>query len=170
LAAWFSHNPAFLAAAAGTAIVAGLPTLPPVFSRLARWLGVGRLSPAVAQKLAGFDYRTLICGWAVMALGWVVMGMSLWAIVCGLDFEASLAQSWYLYTAIAAMAVVVGFASMIPGGLFAREAVFTGLLGPLLGGDAQALIVAAALRLTWLLAELLISAILYPMRWLFPPL
>jgi uncharacterized membrane protein YbhN (UPF0104 family) len=168
LATWFSHNPAFLSAAAGTAIVAGLPTLPPVFSRLARWLGVGRLSPAVAEKLAGFDYRTLICGWAVMALGWVVMGASLWAMLRGLDFDASLMQSWYLYTAIAAMAVVVGFASMIPGGLFAREAVFTGLLGPLLGGDAQALIVAAALRLTWLLAELLISAILYPMRWLFP--
>jgi uncharacterized membrane protein YbhN (UPF0104 family) len=168
LATWFSHNPAFLAAAAGTAIVAGLPTLPPVFSRLARWLGVGRLSPAVAQKLAGFDYRTLICGWAVMVLGWVVMGMSLWAMLRGLDFEASLVQSWYLYTAIVAMAIVVGFASMIPGGLFAREAVFTGLLGPLLGGDAKALIVAAALRLTWLLAELLISAILYPMRWLFP--
>ena len=64
------------------------------------------------------------------------------------------------------MAVVAGFASMIPGGLFAREAAFTGLLGPLLGGDAQALVVAAALRLVWVLAELLISAILYPARWI----
>ena len=72
---------------------------------------------------------------------------------------------WYLYTAIVAMAVVGGFASMIPGGLFAREAVFTGLLARLVGGDAIALIVAAALRLTWLLAELLISVILYPVRW-----
>jgi len=168
LAIWFSHDPAFLAAAVGTAIVAGLPTLPPVFSWLARMVGVGYSSPAVAQKLAGFDYRTLICGWAAMVCGWVVMGTSLWAMLRGLDFPANLAQSWYLYTAIVAMAVVVGFVSMIPGGLFAREAVFTGLLGPLVGGGAMALIVAAALRLTWLLAELLISAILYPLHWVFP--
>jgi len=170
LAIRFTQNPALIAAAVGTAIVAGLPTLPPVFSRLARVLGVGRTSPTVARKLAGFDYRTLICGWTAIVFGWVVMGASLWAMLRGLDFEASLAQSWCLYTAIVAMAVVVGFASMIPGGLFAREAVFTGLLGPLVGGDAQALIVAEALRLTWLVAELLISAILYPVRWVFPQL
>jgi len=171
LAIWFSHNPAFIAAAVATAIVGGLPTLPPVFSRLARLLGVGRSSPAVAQKLAGFDYRTLICGWTAMVAGWVVMGTSLWAMLRGLGCEADLAQSWYLYTAIVAMAVVVGFASMIPGGLFAREAVFTGLLAPMLGGDAStALIVAAALRLTWLVAELLISAILYSVRWVLPKL
>ena len=63
------------------------------------------------------------------------------------------------------MAVVIGFVSMIPGGLFAREAVFTGLLGTLVGGDAIALVAAAALRLTWLVAELLISVILYFSRW-----
>ena len=117
LAIWFTNNPVFIAAAVATAIVAGLPTLPPVFSRLARMLGVGRLSPAVARKLAGFDYRTLIYGWTAMVLGWVVMGTSLWAMLRGLDFPANLAQSWYLYTAIVAMAVVGGFVSMIPGGL-----------------------------------------------------
>ena len=166
LAVWFTHNPAFIAAAVGTAIVAGLPTLPPVFSRLARLLGVGRSSPAVAQKLAGFDYRTLICGWTVMVCGWVVMGTSLWAMLRGLDFEPTWRSAWYLYTAIVAMAVVGGFVSMIPGGSGAREAVFTGLLGPLVGGDAMALIVAVALRLTWLLAELLISIILYAAGWM----
>jgi len=168
LATWSTKNPAFMAAAAGTAVAAGLVTLPPVFSRLARMLGVGRSSPAVAQKLAGFDYRTLICGWTIMVFGWIVMGTSLWAMLRGLDLEADLGQSWYLYTAIVAMAVVGGFASMIPGGLGPRELIFTGLLGPLVGGDAMALIVAAALRLTWLLAELLISAILYSFRWVRP--
>jgi len=166
LAIWFTSNPVLIAAAVGTAIVAGLPTLPPVFSRLARLLGVGRMSPAVAQKLAGFDYRTLICGWTAMVFGWVVMGTSLWAMLRGLDFEANLAQAWYLYTAIVAMAVVGGFVSMIPGGLLAREAVFTGLLASLLHCEPKtALIAAAALRLTWLLAELLISVILYFVRY-----
>jgi len=193
LAIWFTHHPAIIAAALATAIAAGLPklladpqlltalavvataiiaglTLPPVFSRLARLLGVGRSSPSVAQKLAGFDYRTLICGWMAMVAGWVVMGTSLWAMLRGLGCETNLVQSWYLYTAIVAMAVVVGFASMIPGGLFTREAVFT-LLAPVLGGDpSTALIVAAALRLTWLVAELLISAILYSLRCVLPKL
>jgi uncharacterized membrane protein YbhN (UPF0104 family) len=168
LTIWFTNNPAFIATAVGMAIVAGLPTLPPVFSRLARMQGVGRSSPIVAQKLAGFDYRTLIYGWTAMTLGWVVMGASLWALLRGLDLPADFVQSWYLYTAITAMAVVVGFASMIPGGLVTREAVFTGLLGPLVGGDVMAPIVAVALRLTWLLAELSISVILYPVRWVLP--
>jgi len=167
LAIWFTKNPAFIAAAVATGLAAGLVTLPPVFSRLARTLGVGRSSPAVARKLAGFGYRTLICGWTIMVLGWVVMGTSLWAMLRGLDLEADLAQSWYLYTAIVAMAVVGGFASMIPGGLGPRELIFTGLLGPLVGRD-MALIVAAALRLAWLLAEVLISAILYCARWAIP--
>jgi hypothetical protein len=168
LAIWCTHNPVLIAAAVATAIVAGLPTLPPVFSRLARLLGVGRLSPAVARKLAGFDYRTLLCGWAAMVCGWVVMGTSLWAALRGLDFEANLGQCWYLYTAIVAMAVVGGFVSMIPGGAVVREGVFTALLVPLVGGGDEALLVALALRFAWLLAELVISAILYSARWVFP--
>jgi uncharacterized membrane protein YbhN (UPF0104 family) len=170
LAVWLTNNPALISAAVVVAILGSLPTLPPVFSRLARWLGVGRSSSIVVNKLAGFDYRTLACGWMAMALGWVLMGTSLWAMLRGLHQDVSLLQSWYLYAAIAAMAVVVGFASMLPGGLFAREAVFAGLLGPLVGGEATALIVAAALRLTWLVAELLISAILYPLAWIRPKL
>jgi glycosyltransferase 2 family protein len=169
LAIWYSSNPVFIAAAFGTAVVGGLPTLPPVFAWLARKLGVGRSSPAVSQKLAGFNYRTMICGWAVIALGWIAMGSSLWAMLRGLDFEADWARLWYLYTAIVAMAVVVGFVSMIPGGWATREAVFTLLLGPLLsGGGPAGVLVAAALRFTWLVAELAISAILYSMRWVLP--
>ena len=168
LALWFTHNPALIAAAVATAIVAGLPTLPPVFSRLSRVLGVGRSSPAVAQKLAGFDYRTLLCGWTAMVFGWIVMGTSLWAMLRGLDLPANLAESWHLYTAITAMAVVGGFASMIPGGLVPREAVFTGSAGAVGGRRCHGPDRGCGLALTWLLAELLISAILYPVRWLLP--
>ena len=69
-------------------------------------------------------------------------------------------ELWYRYTAIVAMAVVGGFASMIPGGLGPREAVFTVLLGPLIGTNG-AVIVAVGLRLTWLVAEIVISVMLY---------
>ena len=37
------------------------------------WGGV-RGSPAIARKLAGFDYRTLLGGWAIMTCGWIAMG------------------------------------------------------------------------------------------------
>ena len=45
-----------------------------------------------------------------MVCGWVVMGTSLWAMLRGPNFKANLAQSWYVYTAIVAMAVDGGFA------------------------------------------------------------
>jgi glycosyltransferase 2 family protein len=169
LAIHYSHNALFLLAAAGTATAAGLPTLPPVFSRLARMLGVGRSSPGVSEKLAGFDYPTLVRGWCAMALGWIAMGASLWAMLRGLELPADFQHLWYLYTAITAMAVVLGFAAIIlPAGAVAREAVFALLLGPLLLGTESAVIVAVALRLTWLVAELAISVILYCAGWVRP--
>ena len=61
------------------------------------------------------------------------MGTSLWAMLRGLDFEADLAQSWYLYTAIVAMAVVGGFVSMIPGGLGRARGGIHRLAGPVGG-------------------------------------
>jgi uncharacterized membrane protein YbhN (UPF0104 family) len=160
LAIWFLHDWRFLLIAVLTAMAAGLPTLPPVFSRLSRLLGVGRSSPEVAEKLAGFKYRTLAAGWIIMIFGWVVMGASLWAMLRGLSYDADWPDMWYRYTAIVAMAVVGGFASMIPGGLGTREFVFTGLLGPLIGTNG-AVIVSVGLRLAWLVAEIVVSVILY---------
>ena len=57
-------------------VAAGIPTLPPVFSRLARLLGVGRSNPAVAAKLAQFRYRTLLWGWVIMLAGWALMAQA----------------------------------------------------------------------------------------------
>ena len=97
----------------------------------------------------------------MMIVGWVLMGASLWAVLRAMGIPASLAGQWHLDTAAVALAVVGGFVSMIPGGLFAREAVLTGVIGRLVGGAETALIAAALLRLVWLAAEIAISAILY---------
>jgi uncharacterized membrane protein YbhN (UPF0104 family) len=161
LAFWFDLDPKLLAAAVGMMIVAGLPTLPPIFSRVARLVGVGRGNPEVAEKLAGIRYRTLLGGWFLMLVGWVFMGASLWAVLRAMGLDADLFAQLHVYTATVALAVVAGFVSMIPGGFFAREAVLTGLLGHALGGANMALIAAAVLRLVWLVAEVVISAILY---------
>jgi glycosyltransferase 2 family protein len=161
LAIWFAEHHLFLAISIGVMCAAGLPTLPPVFSRLARLAGVGRWNPAVAEKLSRLSYKTLAAGWVTMAIGWVLMGVSLWAVLRAMGIDASLAGQLHLYTATIAMAVVGGFVAMTPGGIGVREAVLTGLLGHQLGDPAMGLIAAAILRLVWLVAEAAVSTILY---------
>ena len=140
-------------------VLSGLPTLPPVFRFLAKRLGVARFDPGAVGKLSGLRWQTLAFGWIAMTLGWFIMGASVWAALraCGIEF--SLLNAWPLCTAAAAMAIVIGFLSMIPGGLFSRDYVFFVLLTPL--AAERALIVAALLRVVWLLAEVLISGMFY---------
>lgn len=157
---------AFLGLAVVAVALTGLPTLPPVFARLARWAGVGRSSPAIAERLAGLRYGLLAGGWMAMILGWLLMGASLWAVLGAMGLSPEFWVQWHpasavLALATVALAVVGGFVSMIPGGLVAREAVVTVFLGHELGDPALALIAAALLRLVWLVAEVLISGILY---------
>jgi len=63
--------------------------------------------------------------------------------------------------------MVAGFLSLIPGGAVVRELILAELMVPEFG-SAVALLSAVVLRLVWLLAELLISAILYPLGWKRP--
>jgi uncharacterized membrane protein YbhN (UPF0104 family) len=163
LAAAFPEHRAFVGLAIAMMVLAGLPTLPPVFSRLARLAGVGRSRPAVAEKLAGLHYRLLTGGWAAMTLGWLLMGASLWAVLRGTGTTPDLWAQWHLDTAAVAVAVVGGFVSMIPSGLVVREAVLTGLLQRQLGDPVLALAAPIVLRLVWLVAEVAISGILYPL-------
>lgn len=69
----------YLLWAIGLMLAAGLPTLPPVFRRLARWAGVGKSDPTTQEKISRLDGRVLLLGWACMAVGWAMMGLSYWA-------------------------------------------------------------------------------------------
>jgi glycosyltransferase 2 family protein len=161
LVVWFGQHRLLSWIALGLMLAAGVPTLPPVFSRLARLAGVGRSDPSVAEKLAGLRYRTLLGGWIGMTVGWLLMGLSLWAVLRAMGLDADLARQLHLYTATVALAVVGGFASFIPGGAVVREAVLTELLGRQLDDASLALISAVLLRLVWLVAELAISGVLF---------
>jgi uncharacterized membrane protein YbhN (UPF0104 family) len=142
--------------------VAGLPTLPPVFSRLARWGSVGRANPAVIEQLARLSYKTLLAGWLGLLVGWALMGASLWAALrtMGIAAQTDLIRQFSLDVAAVALGVVGGFVSMIPGGAVTREAIVAELLSPQYGGTT-AISAAVLLRLVWLVAELAISGILY---------
>lgn len=143
------------------AVVSG-PTSPPIFRKLVRFTGAGRLDPAMADRLTHLRYRSLVGCWLEIAAGWLLMGLSLWAAARAGGFRASLAlfDEIALCTASVAMAVVGGFLSFLPGGLGAREAALLELLTPWYGADG-ALIASVLSRLVWVAAELAISSVLY---------
>jgi uncharacterized membrane protein YbhN (UPF0104 family) len=149
--------------AVGLMVCAGGPTLPPVFRRLVRLVGVRRANPDIDAALDGLDFRLMTYGWLTVGLGWGLLGFSLWAVLRAIPGTTDTAVSLFdlpLVTACVALAMVAGFLSLLPGGIAIREFVIMTLLAPPFG-DGAAMISAILLRLLWLLAELLLAAILY---------
>lgn len=158
-----SQEHAFMAGAAvALAFAAALPTLPPVFARLAKLAGAKRADPNALDRLAQLDYATLLYGWAAMIVSWLLVGASLWATLVAAGYDQWPPTSADLLAAIcaASLGVVAGFVSFIPGGALVREAVILGVLTPVVG-EAGALVGAVLARLVWLAAELAASAALY---------
>ena len=68
-----------------------------------------------------------------------------------------------------ALAVVLGFVSMLPAGVGVRDIAMLQLLAPRLEqlvphqGQLLALVAVVVLRLVWLSAEALLAAVLYPL-------
>lgn len=144
-------------------LCAGVPTLPPIFRRLVRMVGVKKVNPNIDSALAGLNFRLMSYGWLTVALGWCLLGLSLWltlrAIPTTTDRPVTL-DDWPLVTACVALAMVAGFLSLLPGGIGVREFVVMELLeGPF--GAGAAAVSAILLRLIWLLAELLLAGMLY---------
>jgi hypothetical protein len=158
---WFHEPTRLVVVTFALVLLAGLPTLPPVFRRLLRLTPKLRLDSARLKQLDGINYRTLAWGWLAMTVGWLVAGFSLWAALRGAGIENLRPWTqWPLYTAAVALATVSGFLSMIPGGFIVRELVLLEVLQPDFG-PAGALIGVLLLRVVWLVAELVISGILY---------
>jgi uncharacterized membrane protein YbhN (UPF0104 family) len=78
--------------------------------------------------------------------------------------ENDFTQTLHVYVATAALSVVLGFVSGLPGGIGARESVVTEFLPKMLGiaeGKSFGLIIALLHRVVSVVAELVISTILY---------
>jgi hypothetical protein len=148
---------------AGLMLVAGAPTLPWIFKRLARMAGIERAAPAAVDRLDHLGVRAIVSTWAQIGLGWLLVGLSVWAALCAIDGETSHTTSAEIALSIAAAAlsIVAGFVSFIPAGLVVRDAVMLELLAPMVG-KGPALVCALVARLVWLLSEVGISIILYP--------
>ena len=163
IAARFRDHLDWLAATAAMVVVTGLPVVPPVFTRIVRILRVGRAEEAAASgEIGRLGGTALVGGWLLVTIGWVLSGASIAATLRAAGFagDTHLFDQLTVCTAAAALSVVVGFLSFIPGGFFVREAVLVTFLGPTYGEDA-ALVAAVLVRLVWLVAELSVSVILY---------
>lgn len=150
----------FAALGVALAAVVAIPTLPPIAARL-----IARVRPDVSdgdQSIGDrLGWRALGIGWLAATAGWVVLGLSLEAAVVAAGGElVSVRHDLPLCTAAAALAVVAGFLSFLPGGAVVREAVILELLVPRYGA-APALAGALLLRLAWLAAELVAAGVLW---------
>ena len=168
LAAKASHVDMVFWAALGLMAATGTPTVPPVFSRLARLAGVGRRDPATVEKLHRLGYGTSLLGWLLMSIGWGLMGLAYWATfrAMGLPGIQGLAEL-PRYTAAVALAVVAGFvAVVVPAGVGVREAALAAITIPYLKAltpkaELAAWTAAVVFRLVSVVSEVGISSILY---------
>ena len=148
--------------------LAGFPTLPPVFRRVVRAVGVQRSNPPLEKAISALRLPVLATGWVVIAGGWFLMGASLWAVLKAMPIASVTAsaagmsgfQTAALLTATVALAMVAGFLSLLPGGIGVRELVVVTLLAPVYG-EVDAILSAVLLRVIWLIAELVASGCLY---------
>jgi len=150
---------AWLAAALLVAVI--VPTLPPVFRGIVRRMPRRWKGDVDQLDLQQIGFPLMIGGWLSVAVGWSLLGLSLWAVLRSLGTtNVSWPGDWALLTAAVSLAVVVGFVSLIPGGAGVRDWILAVLMIPAFG-TAAALISAFVLRLVWLVSELAISGILY---------
>ena len=127
---------------------------PLVFPRLSRLIslpfpGVGpEALPRISRRLLGEGLLWTVAGWSLL-------GLSQLAVVRAVAPAGVALRLWPAVIAGVALATVAGFAvAVLPGGLGVREGVLMTVLAPALGADT-AVIAALALRLTWVLGELL---------------
>jgi uncharacterized membrane protein YbhN (UPF0104 family) len=160
-------NPLLLGAV--LAGLVGVPLLPGVFNRLVRRLAA-RFRTVEAFRVPRLRVRTLLEGLAAMGCGWAILGVSLWALLCGFlpEVPGLDGPTWARYTAMVGLAYVAGFlAVFMPGGVGVREGVLLALLtlelkrqGLASANDMAALAV-VLLRVVWTVAELLLAALVY---------
>lgn len=137
------------------AVSASLPTLPPVLRLLATRVAKveSPLTPRAALQL-------FAAGWFYSLLSWVLIGGAFTCLIYSIPTSAELPAPLTLYavaTAAISLAMVVGFASLLPGGAGIRELVLATVLGVSLGA-AHALLAAIAARIVFIVVEACLAA------------
>lgn len=144
------------AASIVVAIAASLPTLPPILRRLAERVS-GR---SVVESELRIGIGLFAAGWGSSLLSWLLIGASFTALISAIPSSTPLPALSQLYptaTAAISLAMVIGFASLLPGGAGVRELVLTIVLGVLLG-SVHGMLAAIAARILFIAVEAILAA------------
>lgn len=161
--------------AAGLAVLATVPILPPVLRlglrilqsrRLRKAAGVdsGSAEAAAADDLTKtLTWKAVLPGWLGIFPGWVLLGLSMFATMKAMNLPETANMSllelpWVI--AAYAISVVAGFLSMLPGGVGVREVVMKEMIEPSYG-PVVALLAPVFHRMMSLSAELIMATWLY---------
>jgi len=162
----------------GMLMIVGLPIIPPVFNRLVKRLrSLKNLMAGQTQSETGpprvqVRMSILAEGLALTAVGWMLLGASLWAVLQAVLDEPRMMTlaEWGRLSAILSLSYVAGFIIvLIPSGFGVREFFLHLFLVPELSRQwtDQASSVPTAvwavllLRVVWTAAEMVTAAIVY---------
>lgn len=146
------HQAGFLASLA--AVGGGLATLPPVVRIVLS--AAGRRFPGRQAELPGFGWRIWLAGWLLALAGWCFLALAMREILDAVGPTACPLERFPVCLAAVALAMVVGFVSMIPGGLGVRELVTLPLLASVFPAH-QALAATVLFRLVSIGSEFLMT-------------
>ena len=153
----FQGQPVLQWTTLGLAVVTGILTFPPVVNFLmSRFIR----NPERNSPFSGLKMHTLLIGWAMMTAGWCLNALSLWLVVDSIPGAEPAATDFWLMLTCVALAMVLGFVSLIPAGIGVRELAIIPMLTPEFGSPT-AIFAAVIIRLVWLSAILTGSAIIY---------
>ena len=149
-------------AAASVAIAASIPTAPPVLRRI-----VAKVLPreAKGESMEEVDrnrgHRFFLIGWGCGLISWGLIGLSFAVLISSIPTARVMPTTpWLVAIATSAigLAMVIGFASLLPGGAGIRELVLTTLLATSVG-TAHAMLSAVSARLLFILVESLVASV-----------
>ena len=132
---WLPVPTWMIAAAGAVAVTASVPTLPPILKRVAAKVAHRRPQQNPPDRPTS-SLKFFVVGWSWSLLGWLLIGVSFTLLVAAIPSPTELPSPILLCavsTAAIALGMVVGFASLLPGGAGVRELVLTTVLAQAIG-------------------------------------
>ncbi|QDT10209.1 lysylphosphatidylglycerol synthase domain-containing protein [Planctomycetes bacterium K23_9] len=168
---WLDVPTWMIGSATGVAVAASVPTIPPIITRIAARFAKTDTSQINSETTSGhLATKYFLFGWVFSLASWILIGASFTALVTAIPFvpdldanvsavdPPTLLMLYTVSTAAIALAMVVGFGSLLPGGAGVRELVLTTILATAVG-VAHALLAAIAARLMFIVVEAICAAI-----------
>ncbi|TWU01901.1 UPF0104 family protein [Neorhodopirellula pilleata] len=158
---WTSELPIWVRAmAALMAIGAIVPVCPPLMRRL-----IARVQKGIDHEdvLARLSWSLLVQCTIASLFSWLLIGLSFTLLIAAIPaFESiailpSVGSLYWTATSAIALGMVLGFASLLPGGAGVRELVTLLILSPVIGAT-HALLAVIAARLMFILIESILAA------------